>query len=1412
MAPVKPYNWKRFFCHRDASYSMSDGGFLADPDSDYGQHVNPHAKSIEQLCELSCFVLLGEPGIGKSTILAKAFEDSKIKYGKPGVYFHFLDLKDFGSDTLLIENGFHAPPIEQWRKHDSALHLFIDSLDIARLSIGRAIAIITRELKTLDMSRVNLRIGCRTAVWPKVFEDALALMYEASSNGGRSIFEVLPLRRIDVSIAALSKEIDPAAFVDEVERAGATPFAIKPITLDSLLRRYARGGCLPNSKTEIYEDGCLALCEENNEWWRESKLSGKLSANARLSIARRLAAITIFCDRVSYYTGAHKAYVLDAETRLSHVCGGIENSDAKSIPATEPNVEEVLGTGLFSSRGNECLGWSHQSYAEFLAGQYIAQSEMTIEQLKQLLFSSSPFPRRLFPQLHETAAWIASSRVEIFEEILTCEPEILLNSDVPKGNAEYSKRLVDSLLALLDTENARDSDFDWKRGSNALRHPNLSSQLAPYIASRRHNVFVRRAAIDIVQACQVTDSYPLILECALDITDEYSIRVHSAWAIVHCDDASLKSRLLPLATGTVGEDPDDELRGWGLHAVWPMYIDANTLFRSISRPQRTNLIGAYYIFLGETLPNSLSSAHLVPALRWVQGLTNDDWKSRQLDKLAQRILNIACREVLPGDLASELAKTILRISDSYWHPTEENDLPSLQHDMVRRRLILAEIVRNIKSADDEVLSVVHFFPFIRCGHDDIPWFIEQMSSSSTQVEAEAWSWLVFRLYDVDSGVNLDIILDACTSNSLLLDRFSNFLHPTDLNSESAAKAKTDWLHFCRAHRRPALSESSTPDLRSITKILDRIDAGEYSLWPNLVQRISRDNRTGLSGYPLDPDLSAMSIWEKLDENPKMRILAAARAYVNHHVTDSKEWLGKKTYDFGDLDGFKALLLLLEHDTPFLQCMSDATWENWATVVVGFPISSGLGTESKYHQLISLAYKRVPAKIIESVLVFLDAEDAANESSFVIRKLEYCWDNDLADALYGHLVGESLKSVTHGWILRALLSYGHEDSRNFAIATVGLRPYSDSTRDYAREAAAALLLFEPDCAWSVVWPAVMSDTQFGRGLFEYLTHDGELRGRKREVFKRLRPDDLACLYVWLAQQYPHRMISIDSEGGWVDAVQHVEWWRDEILDYLKNLGTEASISAINSIAVDLPELTWLGRTLAVARYNVRTKEWIPKKPHELLRIVHDSKSRIVDTPGDLRDVVIESLIRLEKKLHGSSPAVRDVWDRQANGKFRPKKEEELSDYIKRHFDEDLKGQRIVVNREVLVNSERFTDIHIVGHRSEHIGKDNDPIVVIVEVKGCWHRKLQTAMKTQLRDDYLCRHGVTTGIYLVAWSLCDSLDEKHSRRRNASFNDIEGAKEFFNAQAAELSNHPFDLCAYVLDIRLKQDKSNSGASSN
>ena len=60
------FPWKRFWCRREASFSLGDRGFLADPEGKHGDILNPQLTTLDQLQTVSLLSVAGEPGVGKA--------------------------------------------------------------------------------------------------------------------------------------------------------------------------------------------------------------------------------------------------------------------------------------------------------------------------------------------------------------------------------------------------------------------------------------------------------------------------------------------------------------------------------------------------------------------------------------------------------------------------------------------------------------------------------------------------------------------------------------------------------------------------------------------------------------------------------------------------------------------------------------------------------------------------------------------------------------------------------------------------------------------------------------------------------------------------------------------------------------------------------------------------------------------------------------------------------------------------------------------------------------------------------------------------------------------------------------------------------------------------------------------------
>ena len=138
----------------------------------------------------------------------------------------------------------------------------MDSLDESLLRIPTINEVLKTELRDLDTNRLRLRIACRTADWPVGLEANLRELWGADNIG---VYELVPLRKNDVRVAAAAIGVDGDEFLAEVRRLRIASFANRPVTLRFLLNTFQKTATLPTRRIELYGEGCLCLAEEASE-------------------------------------------------------------------------------------------------------------------------------------------------------------------------------------------------------------------------------------------------------------------------------------------------------------------------------------------------------------------------------------------------------------------------------------------------------------------------------------------------------------------------------------------------------------------------------------------------------------------------------------------------------------------------------------------------------------------------------------------------------------------------------------------------------------------------------------------------------------------------------------------------------------------------------------------------------------------------------------------------------------------------------------------------------------------------------------------------------------------------------------------------------------------------------------------
>jgi hypothetical protein len=406
----------------------------------------------------------------------------------------------------------------------------------------------------------------------------------------------------------------------------------------------------------------------------------------------------------------------------------------------------------------------------------------------------------------------------------------------------------------------------------------------------------------------------------------------------------------------------------------------------------------------------------------------------------------------------------------------------------------------------------------------------------------------------------------------------------------------------------------------------------------------------------------------------------------------------------------------------------------------------------------------------------------------------CWDERLLLAIL-----EKAKSMTKpralGQLLVALFAQGCLEAVDFARSLLQTTPQGPlSDRQRATVAAISLIKSETYFDWRIIWQAMESDEEFGREFVLALAdrYDPELKG----ITGLLSEEDVASLYIWVAKQFPRREDPPFKNGSRpITPRTEVAFFRNALLQQLENRGTLEAITSVEKIAQAFPGERWLSWVKASTRASLLRNMWSPLSPAELLELASGQGKRIVQSGVQLLDVLCESLERLENKLQGRNPSAWQLWD-QVNwtrGKelFRPKDENCLSNHVASYLEEDLSRAGIVALREVQIRrgegsgKGELTDVFVTGTMTDSQTGAIRSIAAIIEVKGCWHRELRTAMETQLVGRYLKDNQCKYGLYLVGWYLCPQWEPEDARHKAVPFQTIEEARIFFDNQARYLS---------------------------
>lgn len=357
------------------------------------------------------YVLLGEPGLGKST----AFEAEARHVQAPDP----IPARRFINRDLERHPEWQAGP------------LFIDGLDEVRASGADPRQPLDKIVARLEaLGNPPFRLSCRSGSW---LERGDRRELSSLPGGAPRILELNLLNREGVRQIVSRRMDDAEAFVLEAFEHGLDAFLWNPQLLGVLLDAVERVGW-PESPTEAFAIACAELAKERNVEHQDARRAIALpSRGVVLSAAGELSALMLIAGKSGW-----TATDTDDPDILS--LNEVEGENRNTLLAT-------LESGLFSGPATSRTP-THRLVSEFLAGRFLherigARDGVTARRTLSLLMGHDGIP---LPDLRGLSAWLAAFNPVARRTLIRADPiAVAFDGDASGFTSEERRNLFDNL-------------------------------------------------------------------------------------------------------------------------------------------------------------------------------------------------------------------------------------------------------------------------------------------------------------------------------------------------------------------------------------------------------------------------------------------------------------------------------------------------------------------------------------------------------------------------------------------------------------------------------------------------------------------------------------------------------------------------------------------------------------------------------------------------------------------------------------------------------------------------------------------------------------------------------------------------------------------------------------------------------
>lgn len=420
----------------------------------------------ELLEQSSSIVILGEAGIGKTSLLKRLAADSRHVFCTANQLINHPKLHQL----------FGAAPV-----------LVIDALDEVSSALpGDALNSLLRKLCELDCPRFVL--SCRVSDW-------------RSATGVTSIRELCaieplelhlnPFGVLDIKAYLITRFGEERAnqVVEHFYARGLTELLGNPQTLE-MIARVAQSGNLPNSRSELFAQAVVELYREHND---RKIFDIQLSKDVALDAAGAACAALILTgsEVISRKAAANLA---KEELSLTEV--------AQFVVGNE--ITLILGSRLFKAQGGDRFNYIHRRVGEYLAAQWLAKQADTPRKRRRLMamFHHNGLVPASLRGLH---AWLAQDPF-LRADVIAADPMgVIEYGDADTLSPSDARTLLHTLAALLKIN---PEAIGW--GNYAIRslaHPNLVNELKQLIIAPNTEFRLQLLILDSLAGSAIAGEY-----------------------------------------------------------------------------------------------------------------------------------------------------------------------------------------------------------------------------------------------------------------------------------------------------------------------------------------------------------------------------------------------------------------------------------------------------------------------------------------------------------------------------------------------------------------------------------------------------------------------------------------------------------------------------------------------------------------------------------------------------------------------------------------------------------------------------------------------------------------------------------------------------------------------------------------